>query len=63
MVETKACASAPAAGGDTAALAFLGALDPAAAQDKKTLRVVMHSGLRVTDPIITTAISRATTAS
>src|ERR1700744_876374 len=28
---------------------------PAAAQDKKVLRVVMHSGLRITDPIITTA--------
>jgi peptide/nickel transport system substrate-binding protein len=41
-----------------AALA-LGAAAPAAAQDKKTLKVVMHSGLRITDPIITTAyISR-----
>ena len=27
----------------------------AAAQDKKVLRVVTHSGLRITDPIITTA--------
>ena len=41
-----------------AALA-LGAAEPAAAQEKKTLKVVMHSGLRITDPIITTAyISR-----
>ena len=38
-----------------AALALLAALDPASAEDKKTLRVVMHSGLRITDPIITTA--------
>ena len=37
------------------ALALLGALDPAAAENKKTLRVVMYSGLRITDPIITTA--------
>ena len=37
------------------ALALLRALDPAAAENKKTLRVVMHSGLRITDPIITTA--------
>jgi len=29
--------------------------ETAAAQDKKVLRVVMHSGLRITDPIITTA--------
>src|SRR5947209_10508968 len=32
-----------------------GAPQNAAAQDKKVLRVVMHSGLRITDPIITTA--------
>src|ERR671938_315789 len=41
------------------ALAFVlslgAALDPAAAQDKKTHRVVMHSGLRITDPIAFTA--------
>ena len=41
------------------ALAFVlslgAALDPAAAQDKKTLHVVMHSGLRITDPIAFTA--------
>jgi peptide/nickel transport system substrate-binding protein len=38
-----------------AALALFAALGPATAQDRKTLRVVMHSGLRITDPIITTA--------
>jgi peptide/nickel transport system substrate-binding protein len=38
------------------AMLALGAGTGAApAQDKKVLRVVMHSGLRVTDPIITTA--------
>jgi peptide/nickel transport system substrate-binding protein len=31
------------------------AAGPAAAQQKKTIRAVMHSGLRITDPIITTA--------
>lgn len=35
--------------------ATLGISQSAAAQDKKVLRVVMHSGLRITDPIITTA--------
>ena len=40
-----------------AALALLAVKDPAAAQAKKpvTIRAVMHSGLRITDPIITTA--------
>ena len=33
----------------------LGAPQNVAAQEKKVLRVVMHSGLRITDPIITTA--------
>ena len=43
----------------TVAALALGATEPAAAQEKKTLKVVMHSGLRITDPIITTAyISR-----
>ncbi len=36
------------------ALSLGTALDPASAQDKKTLRVVMNSGLRITNPIITT---------
>ena len=39
-----------------AALASLGAFAPAAvAQEKKTLRIVLHAPLRITDPIITTA--------
>lgn len=43
-----------------AGLGLAGApLATAQAQDKKTLKVVMHSGLRITDPILTTAyISR-----
>lgn len=37
----------------------VGVATDAAAQDKKVLRFVPHSGLRITDPIITTAfISR-----
>jgi peptide/nickel transport system substrate-binding protein len=38
-----------------AALALVASSGIAPAQDKKVLRVVMHSGLRITDPIITTA--------
>ncbi|MEA2839403.1 MAG: peptide/nickel transport system substrate-binding protein [Methylobacteriaceae bacterium] len=37
------------------AAAILTGPQNATAQDKKVLRVVMHSGLRITDPIITTA--------
>jgi peptide/nickel transport system substrate-binding protein len=37
------------------AAAILTGPQSAAAQEKKVLRVVMHSGLRITDPIITTA--------
>ncbi|GJD47829.1 Glutathione-binding protein GsiB [Methylobacterium crusticola] len=35
--------------------ALAGAAGPASAQGKSVLKVVMHSGLRITDPIITTA--------
>ena len=35
--------------------AFTASATPALAQAKKTIKAVMHSGLRITDPIITTA--------
>lgn len=35
--------------------ALAASVTPALAQAKKTIKVVMHSGLRITDPIITTA--------
>src|SRR5687767_14952626 len=38
-----------------AAAALAGTAAPAFAQEKKTVRVVMHAPLRITDPIITTA--------
>src|SRR3712207_838067 len=45
----------PAAALALAASVLAALASPAAAQSKKTLRVVMHSGLRITDPISTTA--------
>ncbi len=44
----------PAAAVLAASLLALAAVGPA---DAKTIRAVMHSGLRITDPILTTAIS------